>query len=86
MTKAMIQTHIIFKTFPPQQLLHQCALMLHEVVDAVEYMVKRNQKNIGTDEGETQHIETLLCVFSNRVLRSEKIFEQNISVFAWNLF
>jgi hypothetical protein len=39
--------------------------MSHEVVDAVEYMVKRNQKNIGTDDGKTQHREILLCVFSS---------------------
>jgi hypothetical protein len=41
--------------FPQQQWLRECVLTLHEVVDAVEYMVKRNQKNIGTDEGNTQH-------------------------------
>jgi hypothetical protein len=40
-------------------------LTLHEVVDAVEYMIKRNQKSIGTDEGKTQHREILLCVFSS---------------------
>jgi hypothetical protein len=39
-------------------------LTLHEVVDAVEYMIKRNQNSIGTDDGKTQQREILLCIFS----------------------